>query len=193
MSRLTRLHRLLRYRFMAQVVVTAQSELVEEIPHCTMKVLALSSSLRYTSKCLGQPLLAWRVCGKPVRACGNRSRHGGDRRESSRLRHFAAGEGDEDAQTFRAFYIWRATRAPEPPSVGHMSWPPRIGELLPRAADAYGVREKLIGYSLDWAHKDGGPKARGFEQILGITISDVDYLEARIRVGIVARRSGMCG
>lgn len=31
----------------------------------------------------------------------------------------------------------------------------------------------------------GGPKARGFARILGITIADIDYLEATIRNGIL--------
>lgn len=30
-----------------------------------------------------------------------------------------------------------------------MSWPPQIGELLPRGQDAYGVHEKLADYSLE--------------------------------------------
>ena len=45
--------------------------------------------------------------------------------------------------------------------------PPAVGELLPRAADAFGLRYKLETYSLDPTHKRGGPKARGFELILG--------------------------
>ena len=61
-----------------------------------------------------------------------------------------------------------------------MGWPPKAGELLPRAAEAWGVREKLAGYSLDMTHEDGGPKARGFESILGITSADIDYLEGAI-------------
>jgi hypothetical protein len=58
--------------------------------------------------------------------------------------------------------------------------PPVEGQLLPRADEAFGLRIKLAAYSLDLAHKDGGPKARGFEQILGITIDAIDYLEAQI-------------
>jgi hypothetical protein len=61
--------------------------------------------------------------------------------------------------------------------------PPVVGDLLPRAADAIGVRYKLETYSLDVNHKQGGPKARGFERILGITIEDIDYLEAMILDG----------
>jgi hypothetical protein len=57
---------------------------------------------------------------------------------------------------------------------------PTVGELLPRAADAIGVRYKLATYSLDVTHENGGPKARGFELILGITIDTIDYLEAQI-------------
>jgi hypothetical protein len=56
---------------------------------------------------------------------------------------------------------------------------------LPRAAEAIGVREKLIGYSLDLTHESGGPKARGFGQILGITISHVACVEEAIMTGIL--------
>jgi hypothetical protein len=59
-----------------------------------------------------------------------------------------------------------------PPSV--------VGDLLPRAAEAFGVRYKLETYSLDSTHKEGGPKARGFDLILGITIDAIEYLEAQI-------------
>ena len=62
---------------------------------------------------------------------------------------------------------------------------PTVDELLPRAADAIGVRYKLETYSLDPAHKDGGPKARGFELILGITIDAIDHLEAQILARIL--------
>jgi len=47
------------------------------------------------------------------------------------------------------------------------------------------VRVKLATYSLDVNHKKGGPKARGFERILGITIEDIDYLEAEILAGVL--------
>lgn len=47
------------------------------------------------------------------------------------------------------------------------------------------MREKLTGYSLDTSHESGGPKARGFELILGITIRDIDYLEGAIQTGIL--------
>ncbi len=66
-----------------------------------------------------------------------------------------------------------------------MNWPPEIGEPLPRAAEASGVRRKLATYSLDTAHRRGGPKARRFERILGITIRDIDYLEGAIQTGIL--------
>jgi hypothetical protein len=64
-------------------------------------------------------------------------------------------------------------------------WPPRVGELLPRAAEAFGVRYKLATYSLDIAHKRGGPKARGFDLILGITIDTIEYLETQILAHIL--------
>jgi hypothetical protein len=66
--------------------------------------------------------------------------------------------------------------------------PPAPGELLPRAAEAFGVRVKLETYSLDIAHKDGGPKAKGFKRILGITIEDIGYLEGAIHT----RASSSC-
>jgi hypothetical protein len=65
-----------------------------------------------------------------------------------------------------------------------MGWPPKVGELLPRADEAVGVREKLRSYSLDLGHVAGGPKARGFALILGITIDSIDYVEAEIHSGI---------
>jgi hypothetical protein len=66
-------------------------------------------------------------------------------------------------------------RTPDTPGVS----PPAVGELVPRAAEAFGVRYKLATYSLDVDHKDGGPKAKGFKRILGITIKDIGYLEAQ--------------
>ena len=42
-----------------------------------------------------------------------------------------------------------------------------------------------MAYSLNVTHADGGPKARGFERILGITIADIDYLEGAILTGIL--------
>jgi hypothetical protein len=66
-----------------------------------------------------------------------------------------------------------------------MEWPPQVGELLPRADEAVGVRKKLKDYSLAIEHKNGGPKARGFAVMLGITSESVDYLEAEIRKGIL--------
>ena len=67
-----------------------------------------------------------------------------------------------------------------------MHWPPKAGELLPRAAEVVGVREKLADYSLNPAHREGGPKARGFERILGITVEDLSYLEAAVQAGILS-------
>jgi hypothetical protein len=62
---------------------------------------------------------------------------------------------------------------------------PTKGELLPRAAEAVGVRIKLAEYSLDLTHNDGGAKARGFERILGITIEAIDHLEAQIMARVL--------
>jgi hypothetical protein len=60
-------------------------------------------------------------------------------------------------------------------------WPPIVGDRLPRAAEAFGITEKLVTYSLNINHVDGGPKAKGFEQILGITLADVDHLANTLR------------
>jgi hypothetical protein len=61
-----------------------------------------------------------------------------------------------------------------------MGWPPQVGELLPDSHNAVGVRRKLWTYSLDITHEDGGPKARGFALVLGITRKEINYLEEEI-------------
>ena len=48
-----------------------------------------------------------------------------------------------------------------------------------------GVRYKLATYSLALDHADGGPKARGFALILGISLASIDYLEAVIKAEIL--------
>ncbi len=45
--------------------------------------------------------------------------------------------------------------------------------------------EKLADYSLNTTHIVGGPKARGFALILGITIEDIGYLTSAIETGIL--------
>jgi uncharacterized protein DUF6883 len=64
-------------------------------------------------------------------------------------------------------------------------WPPQIGAPLPRAAEAVGVRRKLVDYSLDPTNEVGGPKARGFAPILGITVANVGYPEGAIQTGVL--------
>jgi hypothetical protein len=66
-----------------------------------------------------------------------------------------------------------------------MGWPPQVGELLPYGDEAIGVRYKLATYSLNPVHPDGGPKARGFERILGITVDAIDHLEREIEEAIL--------
>jgi len=61
-----------------------------------------------------------------------------------------------------------------------MGWPPRVGELLPLAEEAIGVRVKLLTYSLDLTHDVGRAKAQGFARLLGITLASIDYLEAEL-------------
>lgn len=69
-----------------------------------------------------------------------------------------------------------------PSEIPHDDLPARpvVGEPLPRAEEAFGVRYKLATYSLDTTNEVGAPKARGFALILGITIEAIDYLEAQI-------------
>jgi hypothetical protein len=64
-------------------------------------------------------------------------------------------------------------------------WPPIVGDRLPRAAEAYGITEKLVTYSLNIDHRSGGPKAKGFQQILGITLADVDHLAHALTMGVL--------
>jgi hypothetical protein len=47
------------------------------------------------------------------------------------------------------------------------------------------LRRKLSDYSLNLRHRDGGPKARGFQAILGITLDDLGYLAQSIEIGIL--------
>lgn len=51
---------------------------------------------------------------------------------------------------------------------------------LPSAHRAYGVREKLATYALAIDHPDGGPKARGFAVILGITEAHLNDLAEQL-------------
>lgn len=69
-----------------------------------------------------------------------------------------------------------------------VSWPPQIDEPLPRAEIAFGIRSKLVAYSLAPDHPAGGPKARGFAVVLGITAEDVDHLVAEIEANLSACR-----
>lgn len=64
-----------------------------------------------------------------------------------------------------------------------MTWPPKIGEPLPRGEDAYNVHEKLRDYSLNLGHDVGCDKAAGFLQILGISSENVEYLTAALLHG----------
>src|SRR5680860_425924 len=59
-------------------------------------------------------------------------------------------------------------------------WPPLTGAPLPSAHLAYGVREKLATYAFAIEHPDGGPKARGFAVILGITAAHLDHLAEQL-------------
>ena len=47
------------------------------------------------------------------------------------------------------------------------------------------MRRKLTDYSLNRDHEAGGPKARGFELILGITLDDVEHLAQSIEAEIL--------
>jgi filamentous hemagglutinin len=55
---------------------------------------------------------------------------------------------------------------------------------MPRASEAFGVREKLTSYCLNWDHPIGGPKATSFLKILGISLDDAEYLAGALQVGV---------
>jgi hypothetical protein len=80
-----------------------------------------------------------------------------------------------------------------------MWWPPRLGEPLPRGAEAVGVHHKLETYSLVLDHERGGDKALVFERALGVTHREVDYLateteasESTTSVSYPSRPAGSC-
>jgi filamentous hemagglutinin len=68
-----------------------------------------------------------------------------------------------------------------------MWWSPRLGEPLPRGAEAVGVHHKLETYSLVPDHPKGGHKAYVFERALGITPEAVDHLAAEIMRGLATQ------
>lgn len=63
-----------------------------------------------------------------------------------------------------------------------MPWPPQIGELLPNAEKAYGIQEKLAGYSL----KPGHPrrKVEAFARALALTSDDLKYVAEALLDGV---------
>jgi len=63
-------------------------------------------------------------------------------------------------------------------------WPAEVGKLLPGAEDAYGIHEKLAGYSLKLGHPGRGRKAEGFARVLAVTADDVEYLAEALLGGI---------
>jgi hypothetical protein len=65
-----------------------------------------------------------------------------------------------------------------------VDWHPTIGEPLPCPDQVTGVRHKLQTYTLNPEHVAGGPKARGFRMILGITVHDLDYLVEELEKAI---------
>ena len=67
-----------------------------------------------------------------------------------------------------------------------MPWPPTIGQRLPGAEQGSGIGEKLAAYCLNLDHETAGPKARGFQRILGIGIADLEYLAETLRTGVLA-------
>jgi hypothetical protein len=74
-----------------------------------------------------------------------------------------------------------------------MPWPPREGDLLPRFDEPEGIREKLQNYLLMPDHEDGGSKAKGFRDMLGIDADAADHLEVQIRGASLAPESPKCG
>lgn len=66
-----------------------------------------------------------------------------------------------------------------------MAWPPTIGEQLPLAEQAFGIREKLAAYCLNLDHEIGGPKAERFQQVLGIGLAELDHLAEALGAGVL--------
>jgi len=66
-----------------------------------------------------------------------------------------------------------------------VSWLPTIGQPLPLAEEAFGIREKLAAYRLNLQHEIGAAKASGFLRILGIGIANIDGLANESRAGIL--------
>jgi hypothetical protein len=69
-------------------------------------------------------------------------------------------------------------------TIGAVSWPPKIGELLPDAERAYGIHEKLAQYSL----KPGHPrrKAEAFAHALAVTVDDLEFVADALLAGVRA-------
>ncbi len=65
-----------------------------------------------------------------------------------------------------------------------MPWPPMIGQQIPLAEQAFGIREKLAAYCLNVNHELGEPKARGFQR--GIGLADIDYLAEALQIGVLS-------
>jgi hypothetical protein len=65
-------------------------------------------------------------------------------------------------------------------------WPPAIGQPLPLAELAFGIREKLTAYCLNADHEIGRAKAQGFRRILGIGLADLEYLTEALSRAILA-------
>jgi hypothetical protein len=65
-----------------------------------------------------------------------------------------------------------------------VSWPPKIGELLPDAEKAYGVHDKLARYSLELGH--ARRKADAFAHALAVTADDLEYVADALLAGVRA-------
>jgi hypothetical protein len=61
---------------------------------------------------------------------------------------------------------------------------PAIGEPLPNAHRAQVPKRKLHSYALHLAHKTGGPKARLWRAVFGITREDWRYAREQIIEGL---------
>ena len=81
-------------------------------------------------------------------------------------------------------------RTPRPAGWGvHSSWHDRLcrghvrsASCSQGAADAYGVQEKLLNYSLKAGHPRG--KAPAFARALGVTADDLEYVAEALLLGV---------
>ena len=65
-----------------------------------------------------------------------------------------------------------------------MSWHLKAGHFFRTPERAFGVEDKLAGYSLKLEHVGRGKKAEGFARVLAVTLAGLGYLSETLLDGI---------